>query len=170
MQRQKLIILRGYPGSGKTTIGKALFEEGVGRFIDHNEILTFVASIVGDDENIYDELAQLEQAMCRKLLAAGNTVIVARGFSAAKSIREYLQIADLLNVDSYVIRLDVFEDVLRSRVKSKDRQNDFNPTVTDESLLQWISDNPLEDFNGETILDNEQSVSTVVHQIIEILH
>ena len=49
----KLIILRGYPGSGKTTVGKRLEKQGLGIFIDHNAILTFVASIAGNDTWIY---------------------------------------------------------------------------------------------------------------------
>ena len=55
----KLIILRGYPGSGKKTIGKALEAEGLGKFVDHNAILTFIANIVGDDEGIYDDIVNL---------------------------------------------------------------------------------------------------------------
>lgn len=66
----QLILLRGYPGSGKTTIGKLLEKRGVGKFIDHNAILTFISTISGDDDGIYDDIANLEQAIARKLLTA----------------------------------------------------------------------------------------------------
>lgn len=86
MTKQKLIILRGYPGSGKTTVGKLLEKKNQGVLVDHNAILTFLANIVGDDEGIYEDIHILEKAMARKLLKDKKNVIVARGFSSSDSV------------------------------------------------------------------------------------
>ena len=125
----KLTIIRGYPGSGKTTLGKMLQDNGFGVFIDHNEILTFVASIAGDDEGIYENIADLEKAMARKLLYSGKDVIVARDFSSKASVASYQEITQEAHAVHLILRLEASEQVLSDRVQSPERQKDFNPTI-----------------------------------------
>ena len=165
----KLIILRGYPGSGKTTIGKQLEAKGLGKFIDHNAILTFIAGIAGDDEGIYDEIAELELAMCKKLLADGSDVIVARGFSSLSSLRSYEVAASELGVAMNIIRLDVDKSELLRRVQSPERELDFNPTVDETHAMDWMNDNPIQDHPSEIIIDNTAPVDEVVDKIRTIL-
>jgi shikimate kinase len=162
----KLIILRGYPGSGKTTVGKALESRGIGKFIDHNAILTFIASISGDDDGIYNDIANLEKAITRKLLNSNKTVIVARGFSSITSVESYAQIAKDLSVQVRVIRLNVSRDELLKRVTSSERKDDFNPTVNTESLIKWIKENPISDYPNEIITDNLKPIDDVIDSII----
>lgn len=158
----KLIILRGYPGAGKTTIGKALASNSVGIFVDHNAILTFIANITGDDEGIYEDIANLELAIARKLLQEEKTVIVARGFSKESSITPYINLAKSLNISIYIIRLEVNERLLAERVQSVERNNDFNPTTTPEALQSWVDENPIEDIINELRVDNSKPVVEVV--------
>ena len=160
-----LIILRGYPGSGKTTIGKALSDDGAGIFVDHNAILTFIAQLTEDDDGIYDDIADLELAITRKLLTDGKSVIVARGFSKLASIEPYENLADSLGAKCSIIRLDVDETILVSRVQSPERLSDFNPTTNPEALKLWIKDNPLEDTKNEFIVSNSKAVVAVVDTI-----
>lgn len=165
----RLIILRGYPGSGKTTIGKRLHATGAGEFIDHNAILTFIANITGDDEGIYDEIAQLELAMCRKLLSEGKSVIVARGFSSLSSIETYTNIAAELGVGSKVIRLEVSHQELIIRVQSPERKSDFNPTIDESHALDWMTNNPIENHPEEIAIDNERPLTEVINSLNTIL-
>lgn len=167
MSQQKLIILRGYPGSGKITVGKRLEVDGVGKFIDHNAILTFVAGIAGDDDGIYDQIADLEIGICTKLLKQGKTVVVAQGFSELSSISTYERAASELNVASKVIRLDVSSEELMNRVKSPERKLDFNPTVNDNELARWITENPLQDHAMEKTVRNEKYLDEVINEIVE---
>lgn len=162
----QLIILRGYPGSGKTTIGKALEKQGIGKFVDHNAILTFIASITGDDDGIYDDIANLEKAITRKLLITKETVIVARGFSSIASFEPYIQIAESLGIQAKVIRLNVDFDELTQRVTSPERKADFNPTISKENLTKWIEENPIIDYPEEVIIDNSPSIDKVVNSIL----
>lgn len=161
----KLTILRGYPGSGKTTVGKRLEQAGLGVFIDHNQILTFIAQFTGDDDGIYGDVVQLEQAMTRKLLECGKSVIVARGFSSSVSIDEYIDIAKEKGAESLVVRLDVSMETLGQRVESQERKQDFNPTTNEEVLKNWINDNPFEDYPEELVVDANLDVETVVSRI-----
>lgn len=164
----KLIILRGYPGAGKTTIGKALEARGIGRFIDHNAILTFIAGITGDDDGIYEQIAALEVAMCEKLLREGHTVIVARGFSKLSSIAPYEVAASKVGIECVIVRLDVSSEELAKRVASPERMQDFNPTVTESALQQWVQENEIEDHGSEVAIDNAKPVGVVVEEVLEI--
>jgi shikimate kinase len=165
----KLIILRGYPGSGKTTIGKRMQAEEIGKFIDHNAILTFLAQITGDDEGIYDEIAQLELAISKKLLAEGNVVIIARGFSSLSSMQTYEAAAGELGVVIKILRLNVDKDELVRRVQSPERKLDFNPTIDEAHAVEWMNNNPMQDHPSEIIVDNSAPVDEVIDKIKAIL-
>lgn len=166
---KKLILIRGYPGSGKTTLGKALQEDGVGIFVDHNAILNFIASIVGNDDGIYEEIHSLEKSMTKKLLSERDTAIVARGFSKASRIEEYLYIAQEFNAKVYIFTLQADMSILEKRVQSDERKMDLNPTITPEALHAWIQNNKLEKFKGEVSIDSSVSVEKVVGKIKQLL-
>lgn len=168
MSECKLIILRGYPGSGKTTVGKELERRGVGKFIDHNAILTFIAGVAGDDEGIYDEIANLELAISKKLLSEGGSVIVARGFSKLVQIAAYETAADDLEARSIVVQLDVIQEELLKRVQSPERKLEFNPTVNEVAANDWMSENPLEEHPNQVVIDNNQSLEDSVAEIEEL--
>ena len=165
MSKQKLIILRGYPGSGKTTVGKQLENRGLGKFIDHNAILTFVTKIAGNDDGIYDQIADLEIAICAKLISEGRTVIVARGFSKLSSLLPYEQITKKAGLQSIIIRLNVSQIELANRVTAPARKLDFNPTINEHELRKWVTNNPLESKMGEIIIDNQKPLNKVLSEI-----
>ena len=167
MPSQKLIIIRGYPGAGKSTIGRQLEMRQVGKFIDHNAILTFVASIAGDDDGIYDQIADLEIAICKKLLRLGHTVIVARGFSNLDDIATYEDIAKELDVITIIFRLEVSLEELKIRVKSPERKLDYNPTIDENNLKSWIRKKSLQNHAMEKIINNEKYLDEVINEIID---
>ncbi|MEX0748965.1 MAG: AAA family ATPase [Candidatus Saccharimonadales bacterium] len=169
MTDQRLIIIRGYPGSGKTTVGQTLAAHGLGTFIDHNAILTFLANIVGNDEGMYDEIHTLERAMARKLLADGKSAIVARGFSRQSSIDPYLEITKEVGIEAYIFKLNADEVTLKSRVVAEGRKKDFNPTTSEEALSAWMAENLLEAVEDEYDINANESIEHVVNQIVSLL-
>lgn len=162
---QKLIILRGYPGVGKTTVGKKLQEAGLGRFIDHNEILTFIARITKDDDGIYDDIHNLEIAMMRKLLQDGESVIIARGFSTSETITPYIEIGKAFKQPIHIFRLNAPVTVLAERVQASQRKDDFNPILEGVSLQKWIDGNELEALDREIVINAEPPIQEVVKNI-----
>lgn len=163
---QKMIIIRGYPGSGKTTTGRYLERRGLGTFIDHNAILNYLAGMVGgNDDGIYDEIHSLEKAMAHKLINDGKNAIVARGFGSLDSIAPYLQVADKAGVEAYIFRLDVSESNLKQRVTSEERQGDLNTTLDAAALLRWMASHPMQPIDGERIIDANQPIESVLEQI-----
>lgn len=162
----KLIILRGYPGSGKTTIGKILQKKGFGVFIDHNRILTFIADIANNDIGIYDEIHRLEQAITKKLLGEGQSVVVARGFSSAKSMEPYRNMANKLASEYFVFRLEVPFEILAKRVTAPERKVEHNPTVSADSLNDWVASNHMQAIEKETLINASQPIEQVVGDIV----
>jgi len=169
MNNCKMIIIRGYPGSGKTTAAKLLSKRTGSIFIDHNAILTFLAGMVGDDRGIYSEIHNLELAMAKKIIEENKNVIVARGFSSSESITPYLAAAKMLGADVFVFRLAVSEDNLKLRVVAEDRKKDFNPTINEEALLEWIVNNPLQDIENEYEINANKSIDEVVNQMLLVI-
>lgn len=165
----RLITIRGYPGSGKTTVGKLLEAAGHGTFIDHNAILTYIARIVGNDTGIYDDIHRLELALTHKLLSEGNSAIVARGFSSMESILPYIDMAEAYSGQVIVIRLEATYEILASRVSTPERLQDFNPTTDQKSLKRWMEHNPIEDFKKEHIIDASQEITSVMADIEGLL-
>lgn len=166
---KKLILIRGYPGSGKTTIGRALQNDDVGVFIDHNTILNFIAAIVGNDDGIYEEIHSLEKSMTKKLLSEADIAIVARGFSSKSRIEEYTSIAQEFSAKVYIFTLDADISILEKRVQADERKNDFNPTVSPEALRAWIQNNELEKLKDEIKIDASSPVNKIVDEIKKLL-
>jgi len=166
---KRLIILRGYPGSGKTTIGKILERDGLGKFIDHNSILNFITEITTDDNGIYEEINILEQAIARKLLNDNNTVIVGRGFSSRSNIQPYIELALKLGVGYNIITLKAPIEVLEKRVISPDRKNDFISAKSKKALRIWIESNAIDDIEGENIVNVVRPINDVIDQVKHLL-
>lgn len=164
---KQLIILRGYPGSGKTSIGNLLGENPDLVFIDHNQILTLVANIVGNDDGIYNEVHAFERVLAKKVLTEGKGVVVGRGFSLAKSIEPYEIIAKENGARVQVIRLQAPLELLERRVEAIARRVDFNPILSRESLRDWIQDNPLEDVKGELLIDASRPLKSVLADVLQ---
>ncbi len=164
---QTLIILRGYPGSGKTTIGKQLQFNGLGKFVDHNAILAAISKIAGNDTGLCDAINGLELAITEKLLEEGENVIVARGFSQEKSLAPYTEIAQRLGAECQVYRLEAPLTVLEKRVTAAERHEQLNPTTTKEALHAWVHGNPLESVEGEIIIDSTADIATVLNKVVQ---
>lgn len=148
---------------------KQLAANGYGNFIDHNHLLTVVADMVGDDDGIYDDIHGLEQAMAAKLLDQHQDAIVARGFSSLESLAKYTLLASQRDCAYVIIRLQTSLDVLKQRVQSPERLEDFNPTTSTEVLDQWITHNRLEDHPNEYVTDADRELGVVVADIKQFL-
>ena len=61
------------------------------------------------------------------------------------------------------------EDNLKLRVVAEDRKKDFNPTINEEVLLEWIVNNPLQDIENEYEINANKSIDEVVNQMLLVL-
>lgn len=93
---QKLILLRGLPGAGKTTVRENLFKD----FLNYEANMWFI-----DKEGRYvwsaDGLASAHGWCLRKTsesLESGHDVIVTNTFISRSELKPYLELAERLNV------------------------------------------------------------------------
>lgn len=98
---QELLLIRGLPGAGKTTIaleyvgqGYAHFEADM--FFERNGKYCFDAALIGQ---AHDWCA----SEARKALADGKSVVVANTFSRLWEMQKYLEIAEFCSVQFRVI-------------------------------------------------------------------
>lgn len=164
-----LIVVRGYPSVGKTTVGRMLAHKGAGRFIDHNQIINTICSMVGDDEGIYEEIHRFELALTEKVLEDGYSAIVGRGFTKKLSLEPYRDLAKQMKAKFVVIRLIGKLDTLKQRVRGSDRFQNQLSINSPQELMQWIERFPMEDYPGEHIIGVEKAPEHVVLEIQEVV-
>lgn len=165
----KLIIIRGYPGSGKSTLGRRLCKEGYGKFIDHNELLNKIVEFTGDDKDIYDDIVRLELALVRKLLTEGKDVIVARGFASEAGVSDYVQLAEEAGASHVVLHLDGQEDLLAQRILSQSHKDDYTPIETPERLHVWMAEHPMEQIENEVKISISQPFDQMLKEVEQSL-
>ncbi|PWI34112.1 AAA family ATPase [Vibrio albus] len=118
MTKQKLILIRGIPGSGKTTLAKQMDAELVEAdmfFIDKNGEYMFAQERLRD-AHLW---CQLET---KRLLYAGYSVVVANTFIKRWEIKFYAKLADKMGIPVDIIEAtgnyasihDVPEEKIRS--------------------------------------------------------
>lgn len=161
----ELIIVRGYPGVGKTTFSKALAKQNHFTFIDHNDILNGITKYTANDNYIYKDIHSLELAMTKKLLHDGKSVIIARGFSKKSDFVPYIEYVKNSKTKYKVVRLEISIEVLIERVKSPYRDEDFKPIKSTPGLRKWIASNPIEDYEDEVILDATQPIADMITKL-----
>ena len=103
MSRVKLVLVRGLPGSGKSTVantianaGKWFHYEADQYFVDKNGTYKWDASKIGDAHKWC-------QSMTEKALKMEYDVVVSNTFTTIKELRPYFEIAKSLSITPIVI-------------------------------------------------------------------
>jgi len=146
-QFAQLVLLRGYTGVGKTTVGQALAEQNSWRLIDHDTLQHTVCSQIGDDEVICDEINRLELSLVAEVLRQGESAIVAQNFIKRSQLEPYLRLARQYRARSQVVRLQAPLSVWRKRANSSG------------------SIQPMEISVGELIVDATKPVLEIINNI-----
>jgi predicted kinase len=168
----KLILLRGYPGAGKTTLGKRLEESGFGKLIDTNYMLSCVDELVDDayrSLEIYDQLIILEKTIMTQLLSDGKNVIVARGFSGVDAVRDYSELAETAGAETYVVRLDTPKAELAERVTAPDRKQNYSFLTTPEQFEEWMDQHTVDPCEGELVIDTTKAIDDCLKDVVEFV-
>lgn len=115
MSQQKLFLMLGFPGAGKTTVSKMIEEQtgAVHLWADHERRKRFGEPTFSHDENLklYDEL----NGMADGLLAAGKNVIFDTAFNFHKDREHLRQIAAKHGAQTVVVWVRTPKELARER-------------------------------------------------------
>jgi predicted kinase len=95
-KRSTLIIVRGLPGAGKSTLAKIIPHD---RYFEADMFFTDAYGVYKYDPCKITEAHYWCQRATRDGLHTGNTVIVANTFTTEKEIRAYVEIAQECNAN-----------------------------------------------------------------------
>lgn len=100
----KLILVRGAPGSGKSTFGRKLGAEIGAPVYESDEFFNDSEGVYRFDPSKLGYVHQMNRSRTEKTLSEGRTVIVCNTLTTLKEINEYLNIAKRLNIPVEVYR------------------------------------------------------------------
>jgi predicted kinase len=125
MEQNKLVTLvRGLPGSGKTTLSKLLERPGT-IHIENDMFHMIDGKYTFKYEVVKDAYMWIKGTVCYHL-NQGDSVVVSNTFISNKTIKEYVDIAKQYNADVKIIEMkehygnvhNVPEDVLKSMAEN----------------------------------------------------
>jgi predicted kinase len=130
----RLIIVCGLPGSGKTTLAKALESKLRAVGLSPDEWLEALSLDLWDEER-RGNIGALQWKLAKELLALGLTVIVEWG-TWSRSERDRLRLETrALGAAVELHYLSASADLLYERVQRRRREN---PPINREALLRWF--------------------------------
>lgn len=161
---QKLIILRGNSGSGKTTIAKEL-QKKFGR----NTMLISQDMIRRDMLRVKDGENTLAIPLMKELLIYGNKhseIVILEGIMYADWYKSLFELAvKLYDTRVYAYYFDLpFEETLK-RHQTKPNCNDFG----EEEMRRWWRDQDFSDILNELCITSDKDKESIVSDIYDFV-
>lgn len=159
---QKLIILRGNSGSGKTTIAKEL-QKKFGR----NTMLISQDMIRRDMLSVKDGENTLAVPLMKELLIYGNKhseIVILEGIMYADWYKSLFELAvQLYDIRVYAYYFDLpFEETLK-RHQTKPNCNDFG----EEEMRRWWREKDFSDVLDEVSITSDKDKESIVREIYD---
>lgn len=156
----KLIILRGNSGSGKTTIAKELQNRfGSNTMLISQDVIRRDILKVNDGENTK------ALPLMKELLVYGNNhcnVVILEGIMYADWYKSLFELAiQLFDTRIYAYYFDLpFEETLK-RHQTKPNCNDFG----EEAMRRWWREKDFSDVLNEVVITAERDIESIVEDI-----
>lgn len=165
MEKQKLIIIRGNSGSGKSAVAERLREEIDGK-VAIVGLDTLRRTILKEPDQLEntDVIGLIEQTVTYSL-EKGYTVIVEGILSKPKYKEVLMKLVGSAKYDSYIYYIDVSLEETLKRHKTKPIADE----VTDEQLTSWYQPKNYLDVPSEVIIDETSTLEETVALILDNL-
>ncbi len=163
------IVLVGYMGSGKTSVGKALAEKRQMNFIDLDEYIVEKEGRSINDMFVYESeeyFRNVEAKAIKELMTLTNTVISTGGGAVLRKVNR-----DNLKEMGKIIYLKADVDTLVERVKG-DESRPLLKAETEEELRKQISTmldfrNPYYEFFADQVIYTDRLTPSEIAEIID---
>jgi predicted kinase len=154
MNRARLVLLCGLPGSGKTTTGRRIAAESGGVRFCPDEWMTALGVDLFDEET-RAKVEALQWELAQELLALGQTVIIEWGVWSRAERDAVRERARELGSRVELVYLDVPVDVLLERLDIRNRDPHGTVIITREHLLSWVGRFEAPDAEEQSRFDND---------------
>lgn len=163
MTEQKLIIIRGNSGSGKSTVAERL-REALGDKVAIVGLDTLRRTVLKELDHLEntDIIGLIEQTVTYSL-GKGYTVIIEGILSKPKYRNSLIKLMESTSCKSSVFYIDVPIEETIKRHKTKPIAND----VTDEQLRSWYQPKNYLDVPGEIIINETSTLEETVSVILK---
>ena len=163
MSEQKLIIIRGNSGSGKSTVAEKL-REALGGKVAIVGLDTLRRTILREPDQLEntDIIGLIEQTVTYSL-DKGYTVVIEGILSKPKYRSLLIKLMETTSCKSTVFYIDVSIEETIERHKTKPIANE----VTDEQLRSWYQLKNYLDVPGEIIIDKTFTLEDTVRLILK---
>jgi shikimate kinase len=167
------IVLIGFRGTGKSTVGRLLAKRLKRDFIDsdkHVEGSTgkTIKSIFEDDGE--ERFRQIEADTIAELSTGNNKVISAGGGAVLREVN-----VNNLKVNGYLVLLEATPEIIHSRITQDEKTTQQRPSLTDKTPLDEIKhlleqrENAYKSAADFTINTTYASCEDIVNEIITVI-
>jgi len=157
------IVLIGFMGSGKTSVGKSLARKLYKNFVDVDTVIEEEqnASISDIFENKGEEYFRILEQKCINELTKNKGQIIATGGG--------LPIYSTIPEKSLIINIDADFDVILNRLPERERAK--RPLLQDESRAKALFDERIDTYKelAHFSVDANQSIPTFIHVIFDYI-
>jgi len=157
------IVLIGFMGSGKTSVGKVLARQLYKEFVDVDSIIEVEqnSSISDIFENKGEDYFRALEQKCINELTQKTGQVIATGGG--------LPIYSSISKKSLIVYIDADFDVILNRLPAKER--DKRPLLQDESRARALFNQRIDTYKEQATfsVDANQSISTFIHVIRDFI-
>ena len=160
------IILCGFMGAGKTTIGKALSQKMGYKYLDTDELIENEQGIsIKEIFNKYGEqyFRDLEHEVCKKITNIKNIIV-----STGGGLMTYQRNSDILKMNDIIFFLDTSFDTICNRISNSDTRPLFKDI--DKAKVLYDERKPKYYSVADFVINGDMSVDDIVLKLEEILN
>ena len=164
-----LIVMRGYPGTGKSTIARAIAKTLRVPLIDRDIIRQMGVDILGSLPEIGRFSYELMFALTREQLDLGLSVVVDTPLTYATTYEQARRLADSFSIPMLVVHCQCPSAVQKSRLEGrKGKVSQFQITSWEE-WQQWKL--RFEEYDdGGCVIDTSSPISESLSKVLHALH
>ncbi len=171
MSRSTFVLMRGYPGTGKSTVARAIAAALHAPLIDRDILRQKAVDIFGDHPQIGRFSYEMMFALTKEQLSLGLSVVVDTPLTYRTTYEQSKELARAFHTPMLVVHCQCPPEVQKHRLEGrKGKVSEFQITSWEE----WLRWQPrFEDFDdGGCVIDTsnplDDSLAKVMHMIHEL--